>query len=154
LASLHHGADDRASLLDSLGKLYTLGAPVDWQRLNPGPGREALPLAWAALADAMPPGNSQDRSELLVLSARTPEALRSLASAMVEQLSTTPALAVEDLAYSASRRRSHLEHRLAVLARGTEQMRARLKSALAGTREREVSEGRKVIGPRPRVAFV
>ena len=36
LPSLRRGKDDRATMLRSLGTLYTLGRPVDWRGRNPG----------------------------------------------------------------------------------------------------------------------
>src|SRR5258707_11051863 len=137
-----------------LGTRYTLGASVVWRRLYPTASLEALPPALAALVEDRRQGADHQRPELLVLSARTPEALRSLAQATLAQVTQIQAPACEDLCYSASRRREHLEHRLAVVARGTSELGARLQSALAGLREPGTIWGHKATGPRPRLAFV
>ena len=44
LASLRRGRDERSTLLEALGALYTLGRPVDWHGVHPDGGRlVALP---------------------------------------------------------------------------------------------------------------
>jgi len=71
---------------------------------------EAAPAAVAAAVQAEPAGTS-----VLPLSARTPTALRSLARAYQALLATPDAAAaLPDLCYSASVRRAHHQHRLAV----------------------------------------
>ncbi|HKV08228.1 MAG TPA: acyltransferase domain-containing protein [Thermoanaerobaculia bacterium] len=39
LASLRRGRDERETLLESLGSLYTLGLPIDWRGVHPDGGR-------------------------------------------------------------------------------------------------------------------
>ena len=74
-----------------------------------------------------------ERAYLLPLSARTPEALQALARAWqgaLAEAEATPALS--DIAYTASRRRSHHDHRLAVVARSTPELADHLQAFLAG----------------------
>ena len=111
-------------------------------------------MALAALAHASFPAADQQRAELLVLSARTPAALRSLAQATAAQVTQSRAPAGEDLCYSAARRRAHLDHRLAVVAGGPSELGARLQSASADVSERGTRWGRTVTGARPKLAFV
>jgi acyl transferase domain-containing protein/aryl carrier-like protein len=45
LPSLRRREDERATMLRSLGRLYTLGQPIDWSGITPGPARTIrLPL--------------------------------------------------------------------------------------------------------------
>lgn len=72
----------------------------------------------------------------LVLSARTPEALRELAGAYVAHLSPGgrgAAHAVRDICHSAALRRQHHEHRLAVAGATHGELVAALKAALDGS---------------------
>ncbi len=94
--------------------------------------KEALPLATC---------------HLLPLSAKTPEALAAFARAYHTHLAESNEL--RDLCYTASVRRDHLDHRLAIVAGNGQEMRERLEAFLneeknpglvAGTREAEVTK--------------
>jgi acyl transferase domain-containing protein len=61
-----------------------------------------------------PPIASSAEPRLLLLSARTPQALRELAARYRRLLTSQPALSIDELAHTAALRRSHHEHRLAV----------------------------------------
>ena len=69
---------------------------------------------------------------LISLSAGSPPALRSLARAWVDRLAADAAAPVAPVARAAALRRSHLPHRLAVVAGSRPELRARLEAALAG----------------------
>ncbi|ACK71146.1 Erythronolide synthase., Oleoyl-(acyl-carrier-protein) hydrolase [Gloeothece citriformis PCC 7424] len=92
---------------------------------------------------------------LLTLSAKTEPALLELARRYHHHLVSSPTLPVGDLCYSANTGRTQFEHRLAVLASSTEQLREKLenfvnpKTEVSGTIEGKVS-GRKP----PKIAFL
>ena len=105
-------------------------------------------LAAAARPAAVP----DDRPHLLALSARTPQALRDLAAAWSQHLDDSDE-PLRDLAFSASTRRDHHRHRLAVVAADTHSAAADLRR-LAD--DAPISwMGPSAAGSRPaRVAFV
>ena len=109
LTTLRRDEDEREVMLDTLGALYTAGHPVRWGELFPSDAEPVEPA---------PP-------QLVPLSARSPEALATLAAAFRQQVAAgtpTSALRVEDIAYTAGVRRSHHEHRLAVVASSPAQL--------------------------------
>nr|AQW44892.1 polyketide synthase [Corallococcus coralloides] len=90
---------------------------------------------------------------LLPLSAKSPSALREQARRWVEHLSADTAEPLGDLVYTASVRRSHHAHRLAVLGRSKEELSSQLQGFLA--REPLASEPREDSGQQARkVVFV
>jgi acyl transferase domain-containing protein len=100
-------------------------------------------------APRLPEGEAAPEvSRILPLSAHRPEALRALAESWVRFLGETPAPAAA-LCYTAAERRSHHEHRLAVVGTSKEDLRARLGEALADGK----GLGRRAAAP-PRVGFV
>ncbi|UQA57008.1 type I polyketide synthase [Polyangium aurulentum] len=93
---------------------------------------------------------------LLVLSAKTPEALVDLASRYAKHLEQHPGLALEDVCATAHEGRSHFAHRLAVVAASSAQMAEKLvawASAPSGTHE-DLPLGQAPREGRPRVAFL
>ncbi|MGE3984096.1 MAG: type I polyketide synthase, partial [Dehalococcoidia bacterium] len=66
-----------------------------------------------AVAPAAEPAADARRYAVVPLSARTPEALKTLASEYVRQIESAAGLTLPDLAYTAGAGRSHLEHRAA-----------------------------------------
>ncbi|MGE5754531.1 MAG: type I polyketide synthase, partial [Planctomycetaceae bacterium] len=92
-----------------------------------------------------------DEVRLLPLSARTPDALRALAGSYRGVLGHIP---LDDLAYSAGVRRSHHEHRLALVARSREDMLAQIDAFLRGESRPGLAVGRAPSGRRPGFAFV
>ncbi|HEX8116550.1 MAG TPA: type I polyketide synthase, partial [Pyrinomonadaceae bacterium] len=112
--------------------------------------------ALAAIAEGEPgEGVASSGVYLLPLSARSPEALRQLASRYLDYVgvddSTLPEL--RDLCYTAGARRSHHQHRLCVAASSYEQLRQRLASYLEGRPAAGLFAG-KAPESRPPVAFV
>lgn len=93
------------------------------------------------------------RAELVPLSARSPEALRAYARRYGEYTrdGSTP---LQDVAYTASMRRSHHNHRLAVVAHSTEELAARLDAYASGEACPGMTSGRKAAGRAPRLVFV
>jgi acyl transferase domain-containing protein/acyl-CoA synthetase (AMP-forming)/AMP-acid ligase II/acyl carrier protein len=98
--------------------------------------------------------NQEERTgeaRLLPLSARTPDALRALAGSYRGVLERIP---LDHLAYSAAVRRSHHEHRLALVARSREDMLAQIDTFLRGESRPGLAVGRTPLGQRPGFAFV
>jgi myxalamid-type polyketide synthase MxaE and MxaD len=79
---------------------------------------------------------------LLPISARSSESLQALAEAYVEALDGS--VSIHDVCYTASIRRSHHEHRLAVVAGSADEVRANLTTA----------RRTRLTGERPRIGFV
>jgi amino acid adenylation domain-containing protein len=136
LASLRREEPERQVMLEALGSLYASGCGVDWRRIYP-----------AAFPDS-------EKPLLLPLSAHTAEAVRDFARAVREQLRATPAVNLEQLCYSASLRRAHHAHRLALVANSTEHAAALLDKFVEEKHAPGLSTGHHQAGRRPRVAFV
>ena len=93
------------------------------------------------------------REVVLPLSARSPEALQTLAREYQRVLSDEgPAL--PDLCYTASVRRPHYEHRLATVGRTREELREQLEAFSRGEPRSGLSWGTIDPGRRPKVVFV
>ncbi|HVO48203.1 MAG TPA: type I polyketide synthase, partial [Steroidobacteraceae bacterium] len=89
----------------------------------------------------------------LLLSARTPEALRERAARIAEFLSESgPDL--DDVCYTCALRRSHLEHRLAVAGRTAVELRSALDSFLRQEAGPNARVGKAPSGRQPRLAMV
>ncbi|WP_437996726.1 SDR family NAD(P)-dependent oxidoreductase [Sorangium sp. So ce185] len=163
--SLRREKPARAILLGSLGALYTAGAPVAWPRLAPSgasaPDALVASLPWlngpepqAASQPQRAPAREATSAELLVLSARSPQALRELAASMAPRLRAQGGALLRDVCYTASVRRSHHEHRLAVVGASRDEMARALEASLGGATHAGVARGEVAPGPRPRVVFV
>lgn len=133
LPSLRRQEDARAVLFDSLGALWAVGRPVRWERLSPDADAEGPP-------------------ELLPLSARTPEALADLARASAAALRAPGQGTLRDAGWTAAARRSHQEHRLAMVARSRAEMAAKL-DAWAGGEPVAGAAAARAGRERPRVVF-
>ena len=95
---------------------------------------QAPPAAQADNPEALEEPQASDATRLIPLSARSQEALRALAGAWKRRLAGDLASQeLTDLAYTAARRRSHLEHRLAIAAASQEELSRRLEAFLEGT---------------------
>ncbi|WP_437692902.1 SDR family NAD(P)-dependent oxidoreductase [Sorangium sp. So ce176] len=93
---------------------------------------------------------------LLPLSARSPEALSALARAYRSFLARSPAdppFSLEDIAYTASVRRSHHAHRLALVGRSREELCESI-DALLEEQESAATQVRPSSSARPRLTFV
>lgn len=92
---------------------------------------------------------------LLPLSAHSPEALQSLAQAYQNFLidKDPDAALLRDICYTASVRRSHHDHRLALSVHSIAEVRERLQDFLPGA-ETKLSSGHKHRNRRPKLVFV
>ncbi len=95
------------------------------------------------------------RPELVPLSARSEQALVHVARDLANWLEGAGADAAFDaICRSAALRRSHHQYRLAVVARGKEELAAQLRKFAAGEVESTVAVGRVVPRQTPRLVFV
>ncbi len=108
--------------------------------------QEAPPAPAATLADTA-------RPYLLPVSARSDDALRALAAAYRDLLSR-PGADLASVAYSAALRRTHHDHRLALVAATPAEAVAQLDAFLAGSARAGLASGRVPPGERPRLVFV
>ncbi|HEU4594643.1 MAG TPA: type I polyketide synthase, partial [Pyrinomonadaceae bacterium] len=131
----------------------------------PAPARavdEAEPSADEELTGAEPQTeragltDAEQASLLLPLSARTAEALRAQAQALRQFLSADGAsLRLSDICYTAGVRRTHHEHRLALVGQTREDLVGHLSSFLEGATHPAIAAGRsKAHGRRARLAFI
>jgi len=93
-------------------------------------------------------------SKILTVSARSQEALRDLAQSYKQLIQDTPSLSLTDLCYTASVRRSHHQHRLAVVANSREDFIDCLDAFWVGETRAGVASGRGAQSPGPKLAFV
>jgi acyl transferase domain-containing protein/NADPH:quinone reductase-like Zn-dependent oxidoreductase/acyl carrier protein len=98
--------------------------------------------------------DDDDKAQILAISARVTEGLRDLALAYSVFLDDEHAAPVHDVCYTAAVRRSHHEHRLAVVGRSLSELAARLRAYLAGDALADVAAGRHARGLEPKLAFV
>ncbi len=108
---------------------------------------------------AEPAGTSEEgaRDHLLVVSARSAEALAERAAAWRDLLSadgTGEPPCLRDLCYTAGRRRTHHEHRLAVVGRSRSELAEGVGSYVDGTARVGVAVGATEDEAAPRVAFL
>lgn len=106
----------------------------------------------ARAATGLQDGAEPSRAYLVPISAKTPEALHALASGIRDWLQDPPTAAntsIADLGYTASLRRSHHEHRLALVAKSNEMLGHHLDLFLRGK-----IQGGQAARRSPRVAFV
>jgi acyl transferase domain-containing protein/acyl carrier protein len=136
LSSLRRDEDERGVLLDTLGALHALGAPVRWDELYPVAGAVPSRDAW-----------------LLPLSARSPQALTAMAGAYGALLrGGEPPL--RDLVFTASVRRDHHAHRLAIAGRTREELAEALSAFARGEVAAGTARGRVPGAGAPKVVFV
>jgi acyl transferase domain-containing protein/acyl carrier protein len=104
---------------------------------------------------AQEPGEVQEeaREELLVLTARSEQALTALASAYVDHLRATDT-PLRDLAAAAGTRRAHHEYRLAVMGSTPTEMIDGLEAFRRGASHPGIVTGASEAGKRPRIVFV
>jgi len=97
------------------------------------------------------------RAILVPLSARSPEALDARAQSYLDFLAD-PALSgdvsLDDIAYTASLRRGHHDHRLTVVSRSITELAERLNAFVAGETRPSMASGRKTSSRSHSVAFV
>jgi myxalamid-type polyketide synthase MxaE and MxaD len=118
----------------------------DWPALEPQTG-QASPVAGGA-----GPGEADHGPLLVPLSARSGPALRGVARQTLAW-ARSPDHRLIDLAFTAGSRRSHLEHRLAIVAGSPAELLTELEAAARGEESPQAVTGR-TIGRRGRRAFV
>ncbi|WP_269749936.1 type I polyketide synthase [Polyangium fumosum] len=91
---------------------------------------------------------------VLLLSAKTSEALAAQAGACASFLSGELTAGLDDIAYTASVRRAHHTHRLAVVGRGRDDLRTALEAFARGERAAGLVRGEARSGARPKLVFV
>lgn len=104
-------------------------------------------------AEIAVPTRGDDRRRVLVLSARSAGALHDLAESMCGFFDETDRN-LADIAYSCGLRRTHHDHRLAVVAGNAHEARTRLRAYLDDEKPAGVVEGRAQPGDKPKLAFV
>jgi len=103
----------------------------------------------------MPQAERKNGAHLLPLSARSPEALRSLARAYQDFLATPESAAsLPDICYTVSMRLSHHEHRLAVTGNSPAQLMDSLEAFGRGEARPGLSSGREFSSRRRKLVFV
>ena len=129
LSSCRRGDDERGSLLNSLGTLYALGCHVEWPAVIGG-GHDDLPLPICEAQDQQiePIALPAETPLLLPLSGHTTEALRDRARSVAHCIRTKHEVAATDIAYMATARREHFEHRLAVVGTRREELFSSLEA--------------------------
>lgn len=127
LASLRRDEDEHAVLLDSLGALYALGAPVRWQDVGPA---------------GVPRGPEPRGAPLMVpLSARSEAALRAQAEALAAHLEPRPELRLSEVARTLATARTPFEHRAVVVASDRAELLAGLQAIAQGDSAPDVVRG-------------
>jgi amino acid adenylation domain-containing protein len=91
-------------------------------------------------------------THLLPLSAKSAEALHALAMRYRDHLARGGD-AIADLCHTAGAGRSHFEHRLALLGRTTDELRAALDAFLTGDRPPAAQTGKATVAP-PKIAYL
>jgi thioester reductase-like protein len=91
---------------------------------------------------------------LLTLSAKSDEALRDLAESYRDFLVTHSEASLGDICFSANTMRSHFDHRLAVVAASTEQLRQQLEAFAAGKETAGLISGQVTSKKTPKIAFL
>ncbi len=93
------------------------------------------------------------RRRLIPLSARSPEALTAMAGSFADVLADG-AVDLIDTGHTSALRRSHHDHRLAVVASTADEAADRLRAVGAANGAKGVASGRVLPGGRPKIAFV
>ncbi|MFF7790882.1 beta-ketoacyl synthase N-terminal-like domain-containing protein [Streptomyces sp. NPDC007991] len=160
---LHHHRPNPAIPFDAL-QLHVQTELGDWPQV-PGPrlagvnsfgfgGTNAHVVLQGPPAERpVAPHADDDRPYLVPLSARSPEALSDMAAALGETLSDSPH-AVRDVGHTRALRRTHHDHRLAVVAASAAEAAEKLGAFSAGREAKGVSSGRVQAGKPPKLAFV
>lgn len=97
-----------------------------------------------------------DQAQVLALSARSEEALQSLAHGYRDRLVMGGPMAtpLREMCYTAALRRTHHDHRLSIVFNSWDELVDQLGVYLRGEEQAGLSAGRKHLNRRPKVAFV
>lgn len=104
-------------------------------------------------SDVQPPAHDDGRRQVLIISARSPQALNDLAIAMAAQLEATDE-PLTRIAYAANLRRARHDHRLAIIATDPRQAARQLRDHVEMDTRTGVVTGRAHGKERPKLAFV
>lgn len=137
LGTLLREEDERECLLQTLGRLYTQGLPIG------DPSRQSSHSSAA-----------KEELHVLPLSARCEESLNDLARLFSDELARTGSATLHDIAYTAGVRRSHYEHRLAVVGESKEEVALALAAYGRGEPAAGSVTGRISPGTPPKLAFI
>jgi acyl transferase domain-containing protein len=99
-------------------------------------------------------GDAPRLAELVVLSAKAPGSLQDLADHWIDYLGEDGVGPLSDVAFTAATGRAHLPHRLALVGRSAEDVRAKLRSWREGRAPQGVVTGHVPPYRKPKVAFV
>ena len=100
-------------------------------------------------------GSEIDRPRhMLVLAARSPQALSELAGRYAAFLESAPAVSLADIGYTAATGRTHFAHRLAIPAASAEEAAAALRRFLADPIDSGACHGQLAGERAPRIAFL
>lgn len=105
-------------------------------------------------SDDEQPQSAASTEYLLPLSARSSDALRSLASNFQDLLATDFSITTKDICCAASLRRSQYDYRLAALGHSQKELHDSLNAFLRGEPDHHLITGDSVPGRRPKLAFV
>ena len=94
------------------------------------------------------------RAQLLPISARSPEALVATATSFLNYLTNNPAVSIADICRTAALRRTHHEHRAAIVAASREEFIEALEALVAGEQRNNIAIGRAHTEAPPKLAFV
>ena len=155
LSSCRRGDDERGSLLNSLGTLYALGWPVKWPAVTGGGHCDlSLPIPAEQVQATSLITSAAEAPLLLSLSGHTAEALRDRARSLAVYLRANVDVGASDIAHMAAARREHLEHRLAVVGTGREELASGLEAFVKGQDPANLVANRVRSTDTVRVAFV
>ncbi|MFG2720100.1 acyltransferase domain-containing protein [Streptomyces sp. NPDC048416] len=152
LPSLRRGADEASTLLGSLGALYTAGL-----RVTPSPflagdrGRHVTAGQGQGQGRDVTAGG---QVHLIPVTARTPAALTDTCRELSSHVERRPGLRVSDLSYTLATRRTHHNHRTALLARDRQDVLDGLARMAAGQAHPDVVTGTVAGNSDRRVALV
>ncbi len=108
--------------------------------------------------DTVKPGEERENRELLIpISAASKEALRELVERYIDLFTTEKdgeSVTLRDIAFSAGVRRSHHDHRLAVIARSMDDFIEKLKQFAGGVRTESTLYKRAVSNKEHKIVFV
>ncbi len=104
-------------------------------------------------ATAEPP-NEPERAQLFPLSARSPEALVATAQSYLAYLTSHPEVPLAAICRTAALRRTHHEHRAAIVAASREELAEALEALVAGEQRNNIALGRSSAERSGKLAFV
>ena len=105
-------------------------------------------------SETFPSLSVKDKYCLLPLSARSPESLRDLVQRYRTFITDKSGTFLQDMCYTASVRRSHHDHRIAIVFRSKRELNSQLEAYLSDENLPTMSTGRRMLGPQKKIAFV